>query len=155
MRMKAVRSLREMTRLLNIDPRLRRLCLIEDGEKSYPRSVLSRFTRKVGVDRLKSIIAGSQYSDKKLRKVVAEAVIPYPANQKRNVKGILRVDKKFRAHGSKELKQKCHKKPSIEAVYSFLKNQYSLIMNKVRELMNVTFYAFYSVLCLVLNREAV
>jgi len=48
MRMKGVRSLREMTRLLNADPRLRKLCLIKTGEAGYPRSVLSRFIRKVG-----------------------------------------------------------------------------------------------------------
>jgi len=33
MRMKGVRSLREMSRLLNVDPRLRKLCLIEEGER--------------------------------------------------------------------------------------------------------------------------
>jgi len=252
-----------MTRLLNIDPRLRRLCLLEDGEKGYPRSVLSRFTRKVGVDRLKSIIeekvvkllkrskaeevdavldasfikawsirhpkdsqkgfsdtearvgrtgrtyglgyklhlsadfermlplasivapanqnekkhslvilektrrvlgkagaklrsivADSQYSDKKLRKVVAEAVIPYPANQKRGVKGLLRVDKKFRIHGSEDQKRKYHKRPAIESAFSFLRTQYSLTINKVRGLEKVTTYALYSILNLVLTREA-
>jgi len=55
MRMKGVRSLREMTRLLNTDPRLRKLCLIKQNEAGYPRSVLSRFTRKVGEDKLKII----------------------------------------------------------------------------------------------------
>jgi hypothetical protein len=38
--------------------------------------------------------------------------------------------------------------------YSFLKTQYSLATNKVRGLRNVTSYALYSLLCLVLNREA-
>ena len=56
MRMKGVRSLREMARLLDVDPRLRRLCLIEDGERGYSRSVLSRFTRRVGAERLRWII---------------------------------------------------------------------------------------------------
>jgi hypothetical protein len=37
---------------------------------------------------------------------------------------------------------------------SFLKAQYSLATNKVRGLKNVTSYALFSVLCLVLNREA-
>jgi len=54
--MKGVRSLREMTRLLDTDPRLRRLCLIKPGEASYPRSVLSRFIRKVGENNLINII---------------------------------------------------------------------------------------------------
>jgi transposase len=261
--MKAVRSLREMTRQLDTDLRLRKLCLIKPGEAAYPRSVLSRFIRKVGEDnltriieekvvkllkrnnatevdivfdasfikawstrhpldnqkgysdlearvgragrtfglgyklhlsidsktmlpltstfasanqnekkhslnmlektklilkqseaRLRSVIADSQYSDGKLRKAVDETVIPYPANQKRDVKGLLRVDKKFRTYGPDDQKSEYHKRPHIEAVYSFLKTQYSLAINKVRGLRNVASYALYSLLCLVLNREA-
>jgi hypothetical protein len=207
-RMKGVRSLREMTRLLDTDPRLRKLCLIKPNEAAYPRSVLSRFIRKVGennliniieekvvkllkqndtkeVDavfdasfikawstrdpldnqkgysdmearvgragrtfglgyrlhlsidsatmlplsctfasanqneqkhslnllektklilkqseaKLRSVIADSQYSDGKLRNAVDTAVIPYRANQKRDIKGLLRVDRKFRIYG--------------------------------------------------------
>ena len=56
MRMKEIRSLRELSRTLDIDLRLRRLCLIGDGERGYPRSVLSRFTRLVGAERLRKII---------------------------------------------------------------------------------------------------
>ena len=263
MRMKGVRSLREMTRLLDTDLRLRRLCLLKKGEAGYPRSVLSRFIRKVGEDnltgiieekvvrllkrndaktvdavldasfikawstrhpldnqkglsddnarvgragrtfglgyklhlaidsktmlpltsvfasanqnekkhslnmlektklilkrgaaRLRSVIADSQYSHSKLRNAAGEAVIPYPANQKRTVKGLLRVDKKFRTYGPEDQRMEYHKRPHIEAVYSFLKTQYSLANNKVRGLRNVASYALYSLLCLVLNREA-
>jgi len=261
--MKAVRSLREMTRQLDTGLRLRKLCLIKPGEAAYHRSVLSRFIRKVGEDnltriieekvvkllkrnnatevdivfdasfikawstrhpldnqkgysdlearvgragrtfglgyklhlsidsktmlpltstfasanqnekkhslsmlektklilkqseaRLRSVIADSQYSDGKLRKAVDETVIPYPANQKCDVKGLLRVDKKFRTYGPDDQKSEYHKRPHIEAVYSFLKTQYSLAINKVRGLRNVASYALYSLLCLVLNREA-
>jgi transposase len=261
--MKAVRSLREMTRQLDTDLRLRKLCLIKLGEAAYPRSVLSGFIRKVGEDnlnriieekvvkllkrnnatevdivfdasfikawstrhpldnqkgysdlearvgragrtfglgyklhlsidsktmlpltstfasanqnekkhslnmlektklilkqsevKLRSVIADSQYSDGKLRKAVDETVIPYPANQKRDVKGLLRVDKKFRTYGPDDQKSEHHKRPHIEAVYSFLKTQYSLAINKVRGLRNIASYALYSLLCLVLNREA-
>jgi len=263
MRMKGVRSLRETTRLLDVDPRLRKLCLIKKREAAYPRSVLSRFSRKVGEDKLtriieekvikllkqndvkevdavfdasfikawstrdpldnqkgysdmearvgragktfslgyklhlsidsktmlpltctfasanqnekkhslnilektklilkqsesklRNVIADSQYSDGKLRKAVDEAIIPYPANQKRGVEGLLRVDKKFRTYGPTSQKSEYHKRPRIEAVYSFLKTQYSLAINKVRGLKNVASYALYSLLCLVLNREA-
>jgi transposase len=263
MRMKGVRSLREMTRLLDTDQRLRKLCLIKTCEAAYPRSVLSRFIRKVGEDnltriieekvakllkrndakdvdvvldasfikawstrhpldnkkgysdgdarvgragrtfglgyklhlaidsqtmlpltcvfasanqnekkhslnilektrlilkqcgaKLRSVIADSQYSDSKLRNAVDETVIPYPANQKRGVRDILRVDKKFRTYGPEDQKKEYHKRPHIEAVYSFLKTQYSLAVNKVRGLRNVASYSLYSLLCLVLNREA-
>ena len=51
-------------------------------------------------------------------------MIPYPANQKRGVENLLKVDKEFRTYGSEELKKEYHKRPSIEAVNSFLKTQY-------------------------------
>ena len=252
-----------MSRLLDVDPQLRRGCLIKTGEPSYLRSVVSRFIRKVGEDnltkiieekvvklltsndarivdavldasfvkawstrhpldnkkgfsdgdtsvgragrtfglgyklhlsidsqsmlplagvfvsanqnekkhslnmlektrlvlkrcgaKLRSVIADSQYSDSKIRETVDETVIPYPANQKRGLKGLLRVDKKFRTYGPEDQKRKYHKRPHIEAVYSFLKTQYSLAINKFRGLKNVASYAQYSILCLVLNREA-
>jgi transposase len=263
MRMKGVRSLREMTRLLDTDMRLRTLCLIEKKQKGYPRSVLSRFISRIGEDnltriiedkvvklleqnsagdvdavldasfikawstrdplnnqkgysdsearvgragrtyglgyklhlsidsetmlplsfnlasanqnekkhsmniiektrsvlkrsaaKLRSVIADSQYSDSKLRDTVEKAVVPYPANQKRGIKRLLRVDKKFRTYGPEDEKEEYHKRPHIEAVYSFLKTQYSLAINKVRGAKNVSSYALYSLLCLVLNREA-
>jgi hypothetical protein len=53
-----------------------------------------------------------------------------------------------------ELRSEYHKRPSVEAVYSFLKTQYSMTTNRVRGLRNVASYALYSILCLVLNREA-
>jgi hypothetical protein len=263
MRMKGVRSLREMSRLLNVDPRLRKLCLIKEGGRSYPRSVLSRFTKRVGVElleriieervvkllkrngarevdavldasfikawsvrhprdgrkgysdtearvgrtgrtyglgyklhlsidferilplasivapanqnekkhshsilsrtrqvlqkagaKLRSIIADSQYSSERVRKAVDDAVIPYPVNQKRGVKGLLRVDKKFRIHGSPDQKRKYHKRSAIESALSFLKTQYSLTINKVRGLRNVVIYVLYSILSHILTREA-
>jgi transposase len=109
---------------------------------------------KQSAARLRSVIADSQYSDSKLRDAIDEAVIPYRSNQKRGVKGLLRVDRKFRTYGPEEQKKEYHKRPHVEAVYSFLKTQYSLTVNKVRGLGNVASYALFSVLCLVLNREA-
>jgi transposase len=126
------------------------------NEKKHSLSMLekTKLTLKRSAVRLRSVIADSQYSDKKLRGAVDEAVIPYPTNQKRGVRDILRVDKKFRTYGPDDQKRKYHKRPSIEAVYSFLKTQYSLSINKVRGLKNVASYALYCILCLVLNREA-
>ena len=100
------------------------------------------------------MIADSQYSDGKLRNAVDETVIPYRANQKRGVEGLLRVDKKFRTYGPEDPKREYHKRPHIESVYSFLKTQFSMSINKVRGLRSVASYALYSLLCLVLNREA-
>ena len=56
MRMKAIRSLRELARILDTDTRIRRLCLIKNDERDYTRSVLSRFTVRVGAEVLQLII---------------------------------------------------------------------------------------------------
>jgi hypothetical protein len=104
--------------------------------------------------RLRELITDSQYSDGKLRNAVSKTVIPYRANQRRDVAGLLRVDRKFRTYGPEDQKKEYHKRPCIEAVYSFLKTQYNLAANEVRGLRNVASYALYSLLCLVLNREA-
>ena len=252
-----------MSRLLDIDQRLRKLCLLKCDEKGYPRSVLSRFARRVGGDRLNSIIdekvikllkssrseevdvvldasfikawstphptnnqigysdlearvgrtgrsyalgyklylsidsktmlplsrafasanenekkhslnilekakqvltnsgtklrsliADSQYNGGNLRAAVDKAVIPYPSNQKPGDRSVLRVDKKFRTYGPEDQEREYHKRPHIESVYSFLKTQYSLSVNKVRGLCNVASYVLFSILSLVLNREA-
>jgi hypothetical protein len=45
--------------------------------------ILRRATAK-----LRSVVADSQYSEGKIRNVVGRAVIPYPANQKRKVRGL-------------------------------------------------------------------
>jgi hypothetical protein len=73
--------------------------------------------------RLKSLIADSRYNDGKLRNAVGEAAIPYLTNQKRDVKGLLRTDKKFRTYGPNDQKKKYYKRPHIEAIYSFLKTR--------------------------------
>jgi len=127
-----------------------------ENEKKHSLNMLekTKLILKRSAARLRSVIADSQYSDGKLRNAVCETVIPYRANQKRDVKGLLRVDKKFRAYGPEDQKREYHKRPHIEAVYSFLKTQYSLAINKVRGVRNVASYALYSLLCLVLNREA-
>jgi hypothetical protein len=54
--MKGIRSLRELTRILDVDQRLRRLCLIKKKERDYTRSVISRFTRRIGAETLQLII---------------------------------------------------------------------------------------------------
>lgn len=54
--MKGIRSLRELTRVLDVDRRIRRLCLIRSNERGYTRSVISRFTKRVGAERLQLII---------------------------------------------------------------------------------------------------
>ena len=74
MKMKGVRSLREMTRLLDTDPRLRKLSINKD-EKGYTRSVLSRFIRKVGEDNLNKVM--EEKVIKLLKTMQQEILTPY------------------------------------------------------------------------------
>ena len=261
MRMKGIRSLRELTRILDVDLRLRRLCLIKKNENGYPRSVISRFTRRVGAEtlqliieekvirllrrskvedvdvlldasfikarsvrhpdngrrgfsdadamvgrngrfyglgyklhvavdhrsvlplatllapaneyekkhgpaliertreilgrvgaRLRSLVADSQISSGKVRGLVEDSAIPYTSNQ--SGEDVLRVDRRFRTHGPAGLVVEYHKRPLVESVFSFLKDQYGLRVNNVRGLVNVGVYVLLSLLCGVLNREA-
>jgi transposase len=70
--------------------------------------------------KLRSVIADSQYSDTKIKMAAGRTVIPYPANQKRGVKDVLRVDKKFRTYGPEDQRSEYLKRPPIEAMNSFL-----------------------------------
>jgi len=106
------------------------------NEKKHSLTILDRAKQilKNSRAKLRSVIADSQYSDNKIRIVADKTVIPYPANQRRGVEDVLRVDKKFRTYGSEDQKIEYHKRPSIEAVNSFLKTQYRMATNKVRGL---------------------
>jgi len=127
-----------------------------DNEKKHSLTILERAKQvlKNSGDKLRTLVADSQYSDGKIRTAVEKTVIPYPANQKRGVKDLLRVDKKFRTYGPEDQKREYHKRPPIEAVNSFLKTQCGMVVNKVGGLKQVATYALFSILCLVLNREA-
>ena len=79
-------------------------------------------------------------------------MIPYTSSQSGG--DVLRVDRRFRTHGSAEDVVEYHKRPLVESVFSFLNDQYGLRVNNVRGLVNVAVYALLSLLCGVLNREA-
>jgi hypothetical protein len=103
--------------------------------------------------RLRCLIADSQYSSGRVRSLVEHAVIPYMSNQ-RCGGDALRVDRLFRAHGPEDRVEVYRRRPAVEALFAFVKNQYGLTVNRVRGLLYVGVYALLSVLCLVLNREA-
>jgi IS5 family transposase len=102
--------------------------------------------------RLRSLVADSQYSSRRVRGLVEDSVIPYTSNQRGG--DVLRVDRRFRVHGPAGLVVEYHKRPLVESVFSFLKDQYGLRVNNVRGLLNVSVYALLSLLCHVLGREA-
>ena len=92
-----------------------------ENDKRHAIRLLSEAAERVDVE---AVICDKQYSSRRIRKFIkglgAEPVIPYPSNQKRGVKGVLRVDKKFRVHGSKRLKRLYRLRGSVERVNSRL-----------------------------------
>ena len=75
-----------------------------------------------GRARLRCLIADSQYSSGKVRCLVEHTVIPYTANQRGG--DVLRVDRWFRAHGPAERVEEYRRRPAVEALFAFVKNQY-------------------------------
>ena len=65
-------------------------------------------------------------------------MIPFTANQRGE--GVLRVDRRFRTHGPAGLVEEYHKRPLVESVFSWLKDQYGLRVNNVRRLGIVSVY---------------
>ena len=130
--------------------------LANQNERKHSLALLEKAKQvlKNSGAKLRSLIADSQCSDGKIRVAVDKAVIPYPSNQKPGVRDVLRVDKKFRTYWPEEQKKEYHKRPPIESGNSFLKTQYGMVVNKVRGLKQVVSYALFSILCLVLTREA-
>jgi hypothetical protein len=65
-------------------------------------------TVKAANGQTKVLVANSQYSSRKLRRRIyshgMKPLIPYPSNQRPAEAEFLRVDKRFKAHGSERLK---------------------------------------------------
>jgi len=104
--------------------------------------------------RVKTVVADSQYSSRRVRKQMAEsgavAVIPYPANQ-RPGEPVLRVDKHFRVHGpAYERRIYGQVRAVIERVNSRLEEQLCLGGHRVRGLVNVTVHVILSIIAMLL-----
>ena len=126
-----------------------------ENEKRHASTLVERTRMVLGRAgaRLRSLIADSQYSSRRIKSLVEHAVIPYMSNQRRGV-DVLRVDRRFRTRGPVEEVREYRRRPAVEASFAFMKTQFGLIMNKMRGLLNASLYALLSVLCCVLNREA-
>ena len=102
-----------------------------ENDKKHVIPLLSETVEKVKAE---AVICDKQYSSRRIRRFIkdmgAEPVIPYPANQKRGVEGVLRVDKKFRTHGSKRLRRLYTFRSSVERVNSRLSTLISKISSK-------------------------
>jgi len=93
---------------------------------------------------IKTLIADTQYSSNSVRILCSlckiTAIIPYPKNQFKHVKGLLRVDKLFRAHGPKRQVQLYHKRSADERSNAWLKGFYGLNQLRTRGLENATIH---------------
>ena len=100
--------------------------IVVSANENEKKHSISLFWKASEYVKPKKLLADSQYSASNLREAVLEngtlPVIPYPKNQRVGVRGILRVDRKFRSHGPQEFKTAYRKRVAIERVFSRLKN---------------------------------
>ena len=126
-----------------------------ENEKKHSISLFSKASDYVKPGKL---LADSQYSAANLRENAlahgALLVIPYPRNQCKGVKGILRVDRKFRSHGPREFKYVYKKRVAVERVFSRLKNLAGLKQHNLRGLAKVTFHSQLCIIAMLLTAQA-
>jgi hypothetical protein len=93
---------------------------------------------------IKTLIADPQYSSNAVRILCSlckiTAIIPYPKNHFKHVKGLLRVDRLFRAHGPKRQVQLYHKRSADERSNAWLRGFYGLNQLQTRGLENATIH---------------
>jgi transposase len=128
-----------------------------DNEKKHAPILLEK-AWKAAKGRVKLLVADPQYSSRNLRDQAfaqgVRAVIPFPSNQQRDRKGLLRVDKYFRTHGPAYEKQIYRSRSSIERVNSRLKDQLSLDRHRVRGLKRIAVHALICMIAMLLNALA-
>jgi Transposase DDE domain len=128
-----------------------------DNEKKHSPELFKK-ALKATRRKMKLLVADSQYSCRSSRERAADAgvrvVIPYPANQMRGRKGILRVDRFFRTHGPKRERRFYRLRSSVERVNSRLKEQLCLENHRVRSLLRVTVHSLFCLIAMLLNAVA-
>jgi hypothetical protein len=106
----------------------------------------------------KRLVADPQYSSRNLRDAALKQgtvpVIPYPRNQQKGVKGILRIDRKFKSHGPQKLRRVYRRRVAVERVFSRLKNLAGLTQHNLRGLAKITFHAQLCLLIMLFTAEA-
>jgi transposase len=126
-----------------------------ENEKKHSINLLRKASVYV---KPKKVLADAQYSAASFREEAfkdgALPVIPYPRNQQRGVKGVLRVDKKFRSHGPRKLKDAYRKRVVVERVFSRLKLLAGLGQHCLRGLAKITFHSQLCVLAMLLTAQA-
>jgi len=125
-----------------------------ENEKKHSMQLFEKASLHVKPKRL---LADPQYSAQNLRdaalKQGAVPVIPYPRNQQKGVKGILRIDRKFKSHGPQELRRAYRKRVAVERVFSRLKNLAGLTLHNLRGLAKITFHAQLCLLIMLFTAQ--
>jgi IS5 family transposase len=133
------------------------MVLVSANENEKKHSV-NLFRKASEYVKPKKVLADSQYSSSTLRETALEngalPVIPYPKNQFKGARGILRIDRKFRSHGPQKFKTAYRKRVAIERVFSRLKNLASLTQHSLRGLDKITFHSQLCILIMLLTAEA-
>jgi transposase len=126
-----------------------------ENEKKHSLRLFEKASRHVKPKRL---VADPQYSSQSLRDVALKQgtlpVIPYPRNQQKGVKGILRIDRKFKSHGPQQLRRAYRKRVAVERVFSRLKNLAGLTQHNLRGLTKITFHAQLCLLIMLFTAQA-
>jgi len=126
-----------------------------ENEKKHACGLFERASSKV---KFKKLVADPQYSSQGLRDAVVSMgtvpVIPYPSNQKIGVRGVLRVDRKFRSHGPQQLRRAYKKRVAVERVFSRLKNLAGLKEHNLRGLAKITFHSQLCIIAMLLVAQA-
>src|SRR5208283_2199904 len=126
-----------------------------ENEKKHSKSLFLKASNHV---RFKRVVADPQYSSQSFRDTALEKgtlpIIPYPKNQKVGVRGILRVDKKFKSHGPQKLRRAYKKRVAVERVFSRLKNLTGLKDHNLRGLANLTFHSQLCILIMLITAQA-
>ncbi|MGD0646014.1 MAG: transposase [Candidatus Bathyarchaeia archaeon] len=125
-----------------------------ENEKKHSIALFRKASKYVKPGKL---LADAQYSAPNLRENAlshgALPVIPYPRNQCKGVKGILRVDRKFRSHGPQKFRRAYRKRVVVERVFSRLKNLASLSQHNLRGLAKVTFHSQLCIIIMLLTAQ--
>lgn len=126
-----------------------------ENEKKHSVNLLEKASSHV---RFRKLVADPQYSSQSLRDTAIKygtvPVIPYPRNQKIGVKGVLRIDRKFRSHGPQELRRSYRKRAAVERVFSRLKNLTGLKEHNLRGSAKITFHSQLCILAMLLTAQA-
>jgi len=124
-----------------------------ENEKKHAYNLLEK-TLRATKGRVRTLIADSQYSSRKLRENISthgvEAVIPYPAYQCPKKKELLRVDKHFRTHGPTRERRIYQRRASIERMISRLKEHLGLDRHRVKGLKNIATHILMCIITMLL-----